>query len=536
MQFFYSLHYLVKLKPGCVYAEMPMYLKPNISFQAYLAKRTLDTQASSPTTTTTPQPFAISPMAAQPPNKQLPLQCQLVDCQALVNQPKLTIVTANHRAIPTATYQLYMFATDDNSLGPQCFRPAAVAADHLEVYFSIAAWHKCGDYRYELHVSNKVFHNIPGKEYSILPGGNVELESQVVEDPMMYYFPDEPMTDVNVSNLIQYSFVSNKTVHGFTLAHYCAVEGWAELLAEQFKQNIPNVMDKDMYGWSPMDYALEFGRKNVVAVILKYTSKVGWQPSDWDKQVYTFNLNPNFHVLYDEYAEWYKKESIEKLLLQRAQQFLSNLNISVPLNVNSLTNECVKLYCSNTQYCGKSFYSYVNHALYHDNMEQLKIVMPIIRLINNYLRFDVYNEHNKPCIVYKRCNMSSDLLQQMVPETSFRFPTFTTTTTSASNVLQQSGNVILEIHVPEHGKAPHYRNVNRESDFVQEEEVVFVPYSKFSVVQVTGSTSNAVTRVVLKANDNQTEPRPEMPMACPEKLLKIPVLPRSRKIVLGSVL
>ena len=121
---------------------------------------------------------------------------------------------------------------------------------------------------------------------------------------------------------------------------------------------------------------------------------------------------------------------------------------------------------------------------------RLKYLMPFIR------RATYQINHHGPedsCVVYRGIDLNEDQLEFFRPGRVFRFPGFTSTTTSR-RVARGFGETLFKIQVS--SDILQARNVTEISCYPAEEEWLFVPYSRFQVIR------SHLGKVTLRAVDN----------------------------------
>jgi hypothetical protein len=152
--------------------------------------------------------------------------------------------------------------------------------------------------------------------------------------------------------------------------------------------------------------------------------------------------------------------------------------------------DVIKTYTSDLEYGSRTFYQYVNKQILNDNGSRLRHLMPYIR------RATYQINHHGPensCVVYRGMDLDEHQRDFFTRGKVFRFPGFTSTTTSRS-IARYFGNTVFKIRVP--SDIPQARNVARFSCFPAEEEWLFVPYSRFKVI------SSESRKITLEAMDN----------------------------------
>lgn len=245
-----------------------------------------------------------------------------------------------------------------------------------------------------------------------------------------------------------------------------------------------------------------------------------WQSDDYEVEPKSESLtNSKYKAIYDTYAGYFKPEhaNIKELMRSSSYEFLkthfTGFDVS-KTDFDSVAAACVRLYTSQQYYGGKPFYKFVNHAIYHENELQLQRLMPLIRMITYYLTQDPTNQHSQPCVVYRGANLSAEKIKSFTPKQQLRFATILSTSTSPQVAANFASNsTLFVIEVPPFGQAPHYRSVKSVSVFAGEDEIVFVPYSKFEVVscdttmQLQGKSYNVVK---LRALDNANSNNPKL--------------------------
>lgn len=281
-----------------------------------------------------------------------------------------------------------------------------------------------------------------------------------------------------------------------------------------------------------------------------------WQGNDWDTPVAATLEGSNFRGLYNEYAGWHKPEyaAAKKVMQDSAYDFLvkympvpAQLDMKLQNTFESVQQGCVKLYTSTWEYGVKSqglakpVYNYINYAIYHDDYTQLKRFMPIIRMINSYLREDVNNDHTKPITVYRGFKVPQDTLNKFKQGEQCRFATYMSTSLKPEIAAQfaawKAVDYLFEFQVPCHAEAPHFRTVKAVSMFPTEDEVVFVPYSKFSIVSLDGkmTVNNKEFKVIkLKALDNVNSNNPpcHVPTPFPDPIAQSPTTTTAPPVVI----
>lgn len=245
----------------------------------------------------------------------------------------------------------------------------------------------------------------------------------------------------------------------------------------------------------------------------------------------------NYFVLYNKYAGWGLPQHSETKtsMVQKAYSFLQQQSDSEKFNLqptfDAVQAACVKLYLStslligNDERTAKNMRAHINQAIFNDNYDELQLFMPVIRMINSYLGYDKEKQHTEPSIVYRGTQLRKSVLAKFIKNEECRFATYLSTsynihvamsyanTPFAANEEEEDDalvHVIFKIHVPAHHTAPHYRSLKHLVS-MHEEEVLFVPYSKFKVVAaaVPFEETNFL-QIELAATDNLNNDAPKV--------------------------
>lgn len=250
------------------------------------------------------------------------------------------------------------------------------------------------------------------------------------------------------------------------------------------------------------------------------------------------NLTESKYVgLYKEYSGFLLPEyaKAKETIRSSAQEFLYKYlkHHIVTDDFDNVAMHAVKMYTSQFHYgfngsptssSNRFFFQFMNTAIYNDHFEQLERLMPLVRIINYYLSKDPQKKHTSGMTVYRGCKLTKDkinmFLDKFKPGSELRFATYLSTTKDPLIAGGFGGECthMFEIDVPPHAKAPHYRDISDISMYPNEQEVLFVPYSKFAVVSVDTTRvvhGKSINVIRLRAMDNlnQNNPKQQAPIS-----------------------
>lgn len=107
----------------------------------------------------------------------------------------------------------------------------------------------------------------------------------------------------------------------------------------------------------------------------------------------------------------------------------------------SVQRACIIMYTSEWKYASvqvdvKSFNWLVNCALYNDNYEQLKLLLPIILIINDYLRNDTNKNHEHTAVMYCGATLNDSVIAKFIAAEKFRFATYLSTSSKMEQAVK----------------------------------------------------------------------------------------------------
>ncbi|CAF3572516.1 unnamed protein product [Rotaria socialis] len=153
-------------------------------------------------------------------------------------------------------------------------------------------------------------------------------------------------------------------------------------------------------------------------------------------------------------------------------------------------DDVIRTYSSEIEVGVKHFYTYVNEQLCKDDNSTVSKLMPLIRRATHQIN---YKAPKNACVVYRGIDLNDSYKKYFKVGTIFRFPGFTSTSLSREKA-ETFGDTLFKIKI--YSGCLQVRDLSKISDFPEEEEYLFSPYSLF---EVTEKNDEMIT---LKAHDN----------------------------------